>query len=66
MSVVFMFFCKHQGRKAGRTGVKWAEKGKKPLCIPSSGPKGFALGLSELQGSGQREGWSEAVNSFQT
>lgn len=64
MSVVITFFCKHQGRKVGRTGVRWAEKGKKPPRVPSSGPKGFALGLSELQGSGQRESWGDLFSNL--
>lgn len=37
VSMVLMF-CKHQGRKAGRAGVRWAEKGRKPLHTPSSSP----------------------------
>lgn len=66
---MLMMLCKHQGRKAGRTGVRWTEKGRKPLCTPASGPKGFtvfALGLPELQGSRQRGSSGEAVNSLQT
>lgn len=66
---MLMLSCKHQGRKAGRPGVRWAEEGRKLLRPRSSGPGGFALfalGLSELQGSGQRGSWGAAVNSLQT
>jgi len=58
-----MFVCKHEERKAGRTGVRWAEKGRKPLHTASPSPRGFTV---FALGSGQRGSWGEAVDSLQT